>query len=87
MEVLASRSHLSEQIQAGADLRENALKEENEKLQGRIAELECRLVQLQKQMEDVKGGEAHAKETLHKCEVRLLGSWPECGSLDPSLLS
>lgn len=78
---------MSEQIQAGADLRENALKEENGKLQGRIAELECRLVQLQKQMEDVKGGEAHAKETLHKCEVRLLGSWPECGSLDPSLLS
>ncbi|KAK7832710.1 hypothetical protein U0070_026906 [Myodes glareolus] len=68
VEVLASRSHLSEQIQAGADLRENALKEENEKLQGRIAELECRLVQLQKQMEDVKGAEAHAKETLHKCE-------------------
>lgn len=78
---------MSEQSQAGADLREKALKEENEKLQGRIAELERRLAQLQKQMEDVKGDEAHAKETLHKCEVRLLGSWPECGSLYPSLQS
>ncbi|KAH0512096.1 Cingulin-like protein 1 [Microtus ochrogaster] len=68
VEVLASRSHLTEQNQAGADLREKALKEENEKLQGRIAELERRLAQLQKQMEDVKGDEAHAKETLHKCE-------------------
>ncbi|XP_057623361.1 cingulin-like protein 1 isoform X3 [Chionomys nivalis] len=68
VEVLASRSHLTEQNQAGADLREKALKEENEKLQGTIAELERRLAQLQKQMEDVKGDEAHAKETLHKCE-------------------
>lgn len=68
VEVLASRSHLTEQNQAGADLREKALKEENEKLQGRIAELERRLAQLQKQMEDVKGDEAHARETLRKCE-------------------
>lgn len=46
------------------------LKEENEKLQGRIAELERRVAQLQRQMEDVKGDEAQAKETLRKCKVR-----------------
>lgn len=68
VEVLASRSHSSEQTQAEADLREKALKEENEKLQGRIVELECRAAQLQRQMEDVKGDEAQAKERLRKCE-------------------
>lgn len=68
VEVLASRSHSSEQTQAEADLREKALKEENEKLQGRIVELERRAAQLQRQMEDVKGDEAQAKETLRKCE-------------------
>ncbi|XP_005075515.1 cingulin-like protein 1 [Mesocricetus auratus] len=66
VEVLASRSNSSEQSQAEADLREKVLKEENEKLQGRIAELEHRLVQLQRQMEDVKDDEAQAKETLRK---------------------
>lgn len=68
VEVLASRSNSSEQSQAEADLREKVLKEENEKLQGRIAELERRAAQLQRQMEDVKGDEAQAKETLRKCE-------------------
>lgn len=68
VEVLASRSHSSEQTQAEADLREKALKEENEKLQGRIVELERRAAQLQRQMEDVKGDEAQAKERLRKCE-------------------
>lgn len=68
VEVLASRSHSSEQTQAEADLREKALKEENEKLQGRIAELERRAAQLQRQMEDVRADEAQAKETLRKCE-------------------
>lgn len=70
VEVLASRSNSSEQSQAEADLREKVLREENEKLQGRIAELERRVAQLQRQMEDVKGDEAQAKETLRKCEVR-----------------
>lgn len=68
VEVLASRSHSSEQSQAEADLRERALKEENEKLQGRIAELEHRVAQLQRQIEDVKVDEAQAKEMLRKCE-------------------
>ncbi|XP_008845711.1 cingulin-like protein 1 [Nannospalax galili] len=68
VEVLASRSNVSEQNQAGADLREKVLKEENEKLQGRITELERREAQLQRQMEDVKGDEAHTKETLRKRE-------------------
>lgn len=68
VEVLASRSHSSEQTQEEADLREKVLKEENEKLQGRIVELERRAAQLQRQMEDVKGDEAQAKETLRKCE-------------------
>lgn len=39
-------------------------------------ELERRAAQLQRQMEDVKGDEAQAKETLRKCEVRRgLGSF------------
>ncbi|OBS72643.1 hypothetical protein A6R68_12777 [Neotoma lepida] len=68
VEVLASRSNSTEQNQAAADLRERVLKEENEKLQGRIAELERRVAQLQRQVEDVKCDEAQAKETLRKCE-------------------
>uniref|UniRef100_A0A8C2LUF6 Cingulin-like 1 n=1 Tax=Cricetulus griseus TaxID=10029 RepID=A0A8C2LUF6_CRIGR len=68
VEVLASRSNSSEQSQGEADLREKVLKEENEKLQARIAELERRLAQLQRQMEDVKDDEAQAKETLRKFE-------------------
>ncbi|XP_036048679.1 cingulin-like protein 1 [Onychomys torridus] len=68
VEVLASRSSSSEQNQADADLREKVLKEENEKLQGRIVELERRVAQLQRQVEDVKRDEAQAKETLRKCE-------------------
>ncbi|XP_051053854.1 cingulin-like protein 1 isoform X2 [Phodopus roborovskii] len=68
VEVLASRSNSSEQSQAEADLREKVLKEENEKLQGRIVELERRLAQLQRQIEDVKDDEAHAKALLRKCE-------------------
>lgn len=68
VEVLASRSSSSEQSQADADLREKVLKEENEKLQGRIVELERRVAQLQRQVEDVKRDEAQAKETLRKSE-------------------
>lgn len=68
VEVLASRSHSSEQSQAEAGLREKALKEENETLQGRAAELERRAAQLQRQVEDVQADEARAKETLRKCE-------------------
>lgn len=86
MEVLASRSNSSEQSQGEADLREKVLKEENEKLQARIAELERRLAQLQRQMEDVKDDEAQAKETLRKFEVRLPGSWSGLGSSWPSFL-
>lgn len=86
MEVLASRSSSSEQSQADADLREKVLKEENEKLQGRIVELERRVAQLQRQVEDVKRDEAQAKETLRKSEVRLPGPWPGFGSTWPSFL-
>ncbi|XP_006973846.1 cingulin-like protein 1 [Peromyscus maniculatus bairdii] len=68
VEVLASRSSSSEQSQADADLREKVLREENEKLQGRIVELERRVAQLQRQVEDVKRDEAQAKETLRKSE-------------------
>lgn len=68
VEALASRSSSAEQSQAGADLRERVLKEENEKLQERVAELERRVAQLQRQVEDVKDDEAHAKEMLRKCE-------------------
>ncbi|XP_046316741.1 cingulin-like protein 1 isoform X2 [Marmota monax] len=68
VEVLASRSNASEQSQVGAAIREKALKEENEKLRERIGELERRMAQLQRQMEDVKGDEAQAKETLKKCQ-------------------
>ncbi|XP_071464411.1 cingulin-like protein 1 isoform X2 [Marmota flaviventris] len=68
VEVLASRSNASEQSQVGAAIREKALKEENEKLRERIGELEWRMAQLQRQMEDVKGDEAQAKETLKKCQ-------------------
>lgn len=68
VEVLASRSNASEQNQAGADLREKVLQEENGKLQGRVAELQRGMAQLQRQMDDVKGDEARAKETLRKCE-------------------
>lgn len=85
VEVLASRSNSSEQSQAEADLREKVLREENEKLQGRIAELERRVAQLQRQMEDVKGDEAQAKETLRKCEVRQ-GLGRRLAALLPSFL-
>ncbi|XP_023568429.1 cingulin-like protein 1 [Octodon degus] len=68
VEVLASRSNASEQSQLGAEMREQALLEEKEKLQGRAEELERRVVELQAQMEDSRGGEAHAEEALRKCE-------------------
>ncbi|KAL1781672.1 cingulin 1 [Sigmodon hispidus] len=68
VEVLASRSNSAEQNQAVADLREKALTEENEKLQGRVVELESRVAQLQRQVEAMKCDEAQAKEALRKCE-------------------
>nr|XP_012638498.1 cingulin-like protein 1 isoform X1 [Microcebus murinus]XP_012638499.1 cingulin-like protein 1 isoform X1 [Microcebus murinus]XP_012638500.1 cingulin-like protein 1 isoform X1 [Microcebus murinus] len=68
VEVLASRSHASEQNQVGAEMHVKLLQEENEKLQGRIGELERRVAQLQRQIDDTKGEEAKAKETLKKYE-------------------
>lgn len=68
VEVLASRSNASEQNQVGAELRVKVLKEENEKLQGRIGELEWRLAQLQRQIDDMKDDEAKAQEMLKKYE-------------------
>ncbi|XP_053449462.1 cingulin-like protein 1 isoform X2 [Nycticebus coucang] len=68
VEVLASRSNTSEQNQVGAEMRVKVLQEENEKLQGRIAELERRVAQLQRRIEDMEGDEAKAKETLEKKE-------------------
>lgn len=71
VEVLAHRSSASEQNKVGAELREKLLKEENEKLQGKIAELERRVAQLQRHVEDLQGDEAKAKDALKKSEVRL----------------
>ncbi|XP_003462104.1 cingulin-like protein 1 [Cavia porcellus] len=68
VEVLASRSNASEQSQVGAEMREKALKEEKEKLQGRTEELERRMAELQAQIEDGKGNEARAEEALRKYE-------------------
>lgn len=68
VEVLASRSSASEQNKVGAEMREQLLKEENEKLQGRIGELERRAAQLQRHVSDLKGDEAKAKDTLQKYE-------------------
>ncbi|XP_058521774.1 cingulin-like protein 1 [Ochotona princeps] len=68
VEVLAHRSSASEQNQVGAELREKLLKEENEKLQGKIAELERRVAQLQRHVEDLKSDEAKAKDALKKSE-------------------
>nr|XP_051677894.1 cingulin-like protein 1 isoform X5 [Oryctolagus cuniculus] len=68
VEVLASRSSTSEQNKVGAEMREQLLKEENEKLQGRIGELERRAAQLQRHVSDLKGDEAKAKDTLQKYE-------------------
>lgn len=69
--MLAHRSSASEQNKVGAELREKLLKEENEKLQGKIAELERRVAQLQRHVEDLQGDEAKAKDALKKSEVRL----------------
>ncbi|XP_006894567.1 PREDICTED: cingulin-like protein 1-like [Elephantulus edwardii] len=68
VEVLASRSNTSEQNQAGADARVRALNEENERLRGRVAELERSVTRLHRQLDDMKGEEAKAKETLQKYE-------------------
>lgn len=68
VEVLAIRSSASEQNKVGAEMREKLLKEENEKLQGRIGELERRAAQLQRHIDDLKGDEAKAKDTLQKYE-------------------
>nr|XP_004662554.2 cingulin-like protein 1 [Jaculus jaculus] len=68
VEVLASRNSASEQNQAQDDMREKVLKEENEKLQERLAELERRAAQLHRQVEDMREDEAQTKETLRKYE-------------------
>ncbi|XP_008579383.1 PREDICTED: cingulin-like protein 1 [Galeopterus variegatus] len=68
VEILASRSNASEQNQVGAEMCVKVLKEEKEKMQGRIRELEQTVAQLQRQIDDMKADEAKAKETLKKHE-------------------
>ncbi|XP_076984138.1 cingulin-like protein 1 isoform X2 [Tamandua tetradactyla] len=68
VEVLASRSKASEENQVGAEKHVKGLKEENERLQRRIGELERTVAQLRRQLDDMKGEEAKAKETLKKYE-------------------
>lgn len=50
-----------------------ALQEENQKLRASIEELECTVARLQRQVADLQGDEAKAKEMLKKFEVRLSG--------------
>lgn len=68
VEVLASRS-TSQQTQVGAELRVQALEEENERLRGSLGELEQSVARLQRQAADLQGDEAKAKDTLRKYEV------------------
>lgn len=67
VEVLASRS-TSQQTQEGAELRVQALEEENERLRGSLGELEQSVARLQRQAADLQGDEAKAKDTLRKYE-------------------
>lgn len=60
-----------------------ALQEEKEKLRESIEELEQSVTRLQRQIADVKGDEAKAKEMLKECEVRLAGPQPRSGSRGP----
>ncbi|XP_016015930.2 cingulin-like protein 1 [Rousettus aegyptiacus] len=68
VEVLASRNNTSVQTQMGTEMRTKALQEENEKLQRSLGELEQSVARLQRQVADMKGDEAKAKETLKKYE-------------------
>ncbi|XP_049761266.1 cingulin-like protein 1 isoform X1 [Elephas maximus indicus] len=68
VEVLASRSNTSEQNQAGAEVQVKALKEENDRLRGRVGDLERSVTQLQRQIDDTEGKEAKAREMLKKYE-------------------
>ncbi|XP_070278054.1 cingulin-like protein 1 isoform X1 [Myotis yumanensis] len=67
VEVLASRS-TSQQAQVDAELRVQALEEENERLRGSLGELEQSVARLQRQAADLQGDEAKAKDTLRKYE-------------------
>ncbi|XP_036158622.1 cingulin-like protein 1 isoform X2 [Myotis myotis] len=67
VEVLASRS-ASQQAQGDAELRVQALEEENERLRGSLGELEQSVARLQRQAADLQGDEAKAKDTLRKYE-------------------
>ncbi|XP_023607377.1 cingulin-like protein 1 isoform X2 [Myotis lucifugus] len=67
VEVLASRS-ASQQAQVDAELRVQALEEENERLRGSLGELEQSVARLQRQAADLQGDEAKAKDTLRKYE-------------------
>ncbi|XP_059861891.1 cingulin-like protein 1 isoform X3 [Delphinus delphis] len=66
VEVLASRSSTAEQTQVGPEMRAKALQEENEKLRESIHELERTVARLQRQVVDLQGDEAKAKEMLKK---------------------
>lgn len=68
VEVLASRNSTSQQTQMGAELHAEALQEENERLRGRVGELEQSVARLQRQVADLQGDEAKAKDTLKKYE-------------------
>lgn len=62
----------------GAELRAQALEEENERLRGSLGELEQSVARLQRQAADLQGDEAKAKDTLRKYEVseaRSAGPW------------
>lgn len=65
----------------GAEMRVKTLQEENEKLQRTLGELEQSVARLQRQVADMKGDEAKAKETLKKYEVRLAGPHAPLGQL------
>ena len=65
-------------------MRVKALQEENEKLRGRVEELERTVARLQRQLADLQDDEAKAKETLKKCEVRLAG--PPAWAWQPRIL-
>ncbi|XP_037689791.1 cingulin-like protein 1 isoform X3 [Choloepus didactylus] len=85
VEVLASRSNASEQTQEGAEKHVKALKEENERLQGRIGELEQSIAWLQRQIDDMKSEEVKAKETLKKYERNLSRATQEQKQLSEKL--
>ncbi|XP_036136226.1 cingulin-like protein 1 [Molossus molossus] len=68
VEVLARRNSTSQQTQMGAEVQVKALEEENERLRGSRGELEQSVARLQRQIADLHGDEAKAKDTLKKYE-------------------